>query len=238
MSPDTIALLIGHGSPDPRHAAALRTLTTEVDRELAKGSPSMSCEIAFLDHDQPQLGPWLEQTAHTRVRVVGLLLGAGYHARIDVPRVLDQAPGHVTVENLGTLGHGAWLFAVLDHLVTDAGGDQSSPVVMTAAGSTDEHARADVHELCTAWQRTRRGPVLVATLTGPDPRPHDVLTSVDPAEAIVVPLLLAPGALADRAVEAAAAAGARVTRTLTTAEASPHELVGHLAHLLRTDASS
>jgi sirohydrochlorin ferrochelatase len=232
MSSSVTGLLIGHGSPDPRHAAALRTLTARVAAALADQNPPISCEIAFLDHDEPRLDSWLAHCGTIHVRAVDLLLGSGHHARVDVPQALDAAPDHVAVEHLGPLGNGDWLFAVLDHLVTNTGGDTSSPVVLTAAGSTDERARADLRAVCQTWQRRRPGPVLPAAVTGADPRPGDVLASLDPATAIVVPLLLAPGALADRVVAAASVAQSRVTPTITTAEKTPRELVTHLVNLL------
>ncbi|HEX5016792.1 MAG TPA: CbiX/SirB N-terminal domain-containing protein, partial [Actinomycetes bacterium] len=146
-------LLIAHGSPDPRHAVALRRLAAQVADAVAP----MACHIAFLDHDEPPLSDWIESRQHLRLRAIGLLLSSGYHARVDIPRALESA---TDVEDLGTLGSGEWLPPVLERNVADVGETPESPVVLVAAGSTEVSARADLVAASDLWQASRPGRVL------------------------------------------------------------------------------
>jgi sirohydrochlorin ferrochelatase len=235
-------LLIAHGSPDARHSTALRRLADAVAAESA-----MPTGLAFLEHDEPLLTGWLRsQVARTseggpvrEVRAIGLLLASGYHAQVDIPRALDAVSPELTVTNLGTLGSrdegaGRWVLPVLERAVASVGGSDESPVVLVAAGSSQEPARADLRATCALWQESRQGPVLPAAVTGPDPRPDSVVAAlqVDPADVVVVPLMLAPGALADRATAAAETVGVRCADTLTSADRTPPELVTHIVRRL------
>ncbi|MFL6182618.1 MAG: sirohydrochlorin chelatase, partial [Actinomycetes bacterium] len=214
----TTGLLIGHGSPDPRHAMALRHLAACVSEQLASLASDVDCEIAFLDHDQPLLANWLTDRPSRPLRAIGLLLASGYHAQIDIPQALAAGGASRPVTNLGTLSLDGWLFGVLDRRVGDVGGTEGASVVLVAAGSTQEAARKDLRTVCDEWQRRRGGAVLPAAVTGPDPRPQDVVSTLDVAasEVVVLPFMLAPGALADRARAAAALAGVRCAPTITT----------------------
>ncbi|HEX5018757.1 MAG TPA: hypothetical protein VFX15_14360, partial [Actinomycetes bacterium] len=138
-------------------------------------------------------------------------------------------------EDLGTLGPGEWLPPVLERNVADVGETPESPVVLVAAGSTEESARVDLVAASGLWQASRPGRVLTAAVSGPDPRPEQVIASLGSAasEAVVVPFMLAPGALADRAAAAAQSAGVPCAATITAKDRTPPELVAHLAHRLQ-----
>ena len=236
MSGDTATtgLLIGHGSPDPRHATALRYLTSCVSDELATSASNVDCDIAFLEHDEPLLANWLADRPSGPVMAIGLLLASGYHAQIDIPQTLAAGGASTPVTNLGTLGLGGWLFDVLDQRVIEAGGPREASVVLVAAGSTQDAARGDLRTVCTEWQRRRGGAVLPAAVTGPDPRPDVVVSALDvsASDVVVVPFMLAPGSLADRARAAAELAGVRCASTIATEQHAPPELVEHLADRL------
>ena len=239
-SDSTIGLLIAHGSPDPRHAAALERLAAQVDAADALGVAR--CEIAYLEHNEPALSHWLETAVEREprsVQAIGLLLASGYHASVDIPRALDAASDRLSITNLGTLGAGDWVFPVLERAVSSAGAGAASPVVLVSAGSSHERARADLRRACEVFAGHRRGPVLPAAVTGADPRPEQVVAALTarPADVVVVPLMLAPGALADKAIAAATTIGARVTTTITTEHDTPPELVTHLKRLLSTQES-
>lgn len=226
------ALLIGHGSPDPRHAATLQRLNNEVAATIGR------CEIAYLEHNQPLLSEWLEQRgvehtseAPSEIRAIGLLLASGYHAQVDIPRTLAAASSGPRVTNLGTLGAGEWIVPVLQRRIADAGAATGSTVVLVAAGSSQDQARADLRATCALLQDHRGGSVLPAAVTGPDPRPEQVIAALPPgaSDVVLVPLMLAPGSLADRVAAVSDMAGVRHTPTLATASETPPELVHHLA---------
>ncbi len=214
-------LLIAHGSPDPRHKAMMCTLAGHVDD---RGLP---CSVAFLEHDTPAVQIALE-ALRGPVVTLGMLLGPGYHATVDVPRLLIGAPAAVTIDDRGPLGTGTWLIPTVDRLIADAGGDPDAPVILATAGSTRARARLALAGFASEIQRTRAGDVLVAVASGPGLSLEDAAArlSVDavPAggrtpRAFVVPFMIAPGVLADRVVEVAERRGLCSTGTL--AESPP-----------------
>ena len=113
--------------------------------------------------------------------------------RHDLPVSLAAAPGPVWLGD--PLGPHPLLAEAQAARLRVAGAVPGRPVVMVAAGSQDPTARPDLDEaarlLASAWG----GPVTLATLSGPGPRPAEVVT---PAHA-VSPYLLA-GATSPSAV--------------------------------------
>jgi len=99
------------------------------------------------------------------------------------------------VRMAGPLGPHPLLAAAQAAQLRAAGAEPGRPVVLVAAGSRDPLAADDlaaaVRLLAMAWD----APVTLATLSGPGPRPVEVVT----AEHAVSPYLLAPGHFADRA---------------------------------------
>ncbi len=167
----------------------------------------MRTEAAFLEHDLPDVASWLAGAAGP-VSALSLLLAPGYHAQEDVPRLLATAPDAVSVADLGVLGSGPWLHDVVDELVASAGGDPATPVVLVAAGSSRPAAGEHLQAFTAGWAATRPGPAGVSDPAGlPWSR----------ADAVVVPLLVAPGVLADRIAGAADDLGVRVTPVLGVA---------------------
>ena len=133
--------------------------------------------------------------------MVPLLLSSGHHVRHDLPASLAAAPGPVWLGD--PLGPHPLLAEAQAARLRVAGALPGRPVVMVAAGSHDPTARPDLDEaarlLASAWG----GPVTLATLSGPGPRPAEVVT---PAHA-VSPYLLAEGHFAERCRAEAARAG-------------------------------
>ncbi len=100
-------LLIAHGSPDPRHSAAIESFAEQV--QAASGIPTT---VGYLDHNAPRVDDALAtqtgiQPHQDSVLAVGLFLSTGYHVRVDVPKVLATAGPAVT--DCGPLGLGDWL---------------------------------------------------------------------------------------------------------------------------------
>jgi sirohydrochlorin ferrochelatase len=210
----TVRLLIAHGSPDPRHRETMHL----VAKGLAARGPH--CEAAFLEHDEPRVEDSLAACAPgARVVTLGMLLAPGYHATVDVPRLLATAPASVTVIDRGPMGTGPWLHPALEWLVDDVGGRPSTPVVLAVAGSTRPDARRSLDDFAAQWQRTRPGQVHLAAATGPGRSLEDALTGAATVgePPVVLPLMIAPGVLADRARKVATSRGLLTTGTLAEA---------------------
>lgn len=210
----------------------MRTLAGLVDD---RGLP---CSAAYLEHDDPTVGAALDALATGHVVTLGMLLAPGYHATVDVPRLLLQAPRAVLVDDRGPLGTGPWLVPSLDWLVADVGAGPDAPVIVATAGSTRPDARLAIAQFASEWGRTRTGAVTVAATTGPGLSLQDaaarlshahVPIGVRAAAAVVVPFMIAPGILADRAAKVAQRHGLLTTGTLAEAPPFVDALVARLA---------
>ena len=82
-------VLFGHGSRDPQWREPLEA----VARRIRSRSAQAEVRCAFLELDAPDLetavGELVEGGAKS-IRVVPMFLGAGRHAREDLPRLVDR----------------------------------------------------------------------------------------------------------------------------------------------------
>jgi sirohydrochlorin ferrochelatase len=197
-------LLVAHGSPDPRHGAVVSSIAAAVTTR------GLDTAAAFLEHDRPRAADWLVG-ATGPLTVLGLLLSPGYHARVDVPRLIEAGPDDVV--DRGVLGAGPWLDGAMDEAVAAVGGDSSTPVVVVSAGSTLPAARRHVEDHVARWGAGRSGATWVVT----DPSDLSLLGEV-PAESVVLPFLVAPGIFSDRIGDAADDCGLRTAPVLGVTE--------------------
>ncbi|MFD9573222.1 sirohydrochlorin chelatase [Streptomyces sp. NPDC059982] len=86
-------VLAVHGSADPAAAAAVGRLTAAVE-----AMSGVRAVVGHLDVQRPSLAEVVRE--HPRAVVVPLLLGDGYHRRVDVPAVLEGT-GCALTEGLG-----------------------------------------------------------------------------------------------------------------------------------------
>lgn len=180
-------VLLAHGSPDQRSGAAVRAAA-----RLVRQRTGRAVVAAFLDHDSPRLDDALAGLdARLPVSVLPLLLSEGYHADVDVAEQVGRlAPG---AHLLPALGHPA---ALLEPLLSS-----TRTTVLVAAGSRRTQA-VNAFERAVADATARTGcPARAAFVTGAGPR----LSQVAQAGDLVLPFLLAPGTLLDRALADAAA---------------------------------
>ncbi|QIS10310.1 sirohydrochlorin chelatase [Nocardia arthritidis] len=88
---DVPALIaVAHGSRDPRSAATMAAVVADI----AAARPGIDVRLAFLDLNAPSVDQVIDAVAaqgHTRAVVVPLLLGSAFHARVDLPGILDAA---------------------------------------------------------------------------------------------------------------------------------------------------
>lgn len=209
MTPPVV--LLGHGSPDPRSAAGLRSLA----RAVARREPDRVVEVAFLDHDDPGLtGLALELAwaGHQTAIVVPAFLTTAYHVRSDVPRAISFAEDASGMRLAVTppLGPDPALLAVMARRLPADG-----PVVLACAGTRDAQAQQDLDELAQAWAQDRGTEVVVAYAAMAEPDVATALAALDrdtAAPAVVASYVLFPGVLPDRI--AAAAAGHAISAPL------------------------
>ena len=83
-------VILAHGSRDPRSAATVHSLV----KCLRETRDDLRIEASFLDHCPPtpyQVLGKLAAEGVEEVVVLPLLLSSAYHAKIDVPAVVDEA---------------------------------------------------------------------------------------------------------------------------------------------------
>lgn len=202
-------VLAAHGSSDPRFADVVEAVAQQV-RALRAG---VDVRIGYLDHGPPSITDVVE----ARCVVVPLLLSGGYHVRIDIPA---QAAGCVLA---APLGPDPLLAIALADRLTEAGYDGSSPVVLAAAGSSDERALDDARAVAGFLAERLGVEVTAAFVSAGSPRVADVGATV------MSSYLLAPGSFHD----AVGSAGADVV----SAPVGDHPVVARLV-LARYDEAT
>ncbi|CAN5719094.1 sirohydrochlorin chelatase [soil metagenome] len=199
-------ILTAHGSVDPRSAA----VTHAVAGRIRRLRPWLEVQVAFLERTGPSLRDVLDTTAGGVV--VPFLLADAYHARVDIPEVIE-ASGH-EVRQAEVLGEDRALLAVLRSRLTEAGASPTDPglgVVVVAVGSSDAAANARTATVAstlaagTRWAGTR-----VAFATGPRPNLDEAVHDLRGGGAqrvMIAPWFLAHGRITDRVADFAARQG-------------------------------
>ncbi|MCP2234709.1 sirohydrochlorin chelatase [Prauserella halophila] len=205
-------LIVAHGSRDSRSAATVRALADVVRTR----SDAPDVRVAFLDLSAPSVGDalaGLHAEGHRHVVAVPLLLGHAYHARVDLPALVDEVTARlprlsVTVSDV--LGPDPLLEDVALDRLTGAGATLSDPhlgVVLAAVGSSHEAANDVVTRIARGWDG--RHPARVTAAFASAARP-DVPAAIAKLRArgarrfAVASWFFAPGLLPDRIADLAA----------------------------------
>jgi sirohydrochlorin ferrochelatase len=209
-------VLAAHGSPHPDHAVSILSLRDAIGRRgdvhvgwLDFAEPDLATAVALARESTNDRLSLAERRARRRgpVVVVPLLLAAGYHAKVDIPGMLA---GLRKVRLTPPVGPDPLLADAVARRLADVGTPKEDPVVLAAAGSSDEFALAQVEQVAQYLRRLRPGAVRTGFLSGDGPALSEVVGTMaagdDPVT--VATYLLSPGALADRVVEVSRAAGA------------------------------
>jgi len=197
----TTLVLAAHGSRDPRFDVTSRRVADAVRIAL----PDVRVELAYLDLTAPLLTDVLGELSGDVV-VVPLLFGDGFHSKVDLPALLDDAvvanPA-LRVRQTPVVGRYSPVPALADRL-SEAGLGDRDGVLMLAVGSSDTTSDASViergHELSGVLGR----PVctLFATRLGRDGAAVrdavDALLRAGAERIAVSPLFLSAGLLTDR----------------------------------------
>jgi sirohydrochlorin ferrochelatase len=211
-------VLVGHGSRDPRAAAALAALADRV----RSARTDLDVRLCFLELSVPSLEQVLSGLTG-RVVVVPLLLGEAHHARVDIPaRVRAAAVTNPSAEVVVTppLGNDVLLLdALADRARSGLASGIASGVaaggvdgwVLAATGSTRNTANEAVDEVAAVLAARLGVPVRAAFVTAaPDIAASAAALREQGCTAPgLLSWFLAPGRLLDRAVAAAGRAELR-----------------------------
>jgi sirohydrochlorin ferrochelatase len=230
-APALIAL--AHGSRDPRSARTVR----EVVAHTKRMRPDLRIEAAFLDHSRPDTASVVERLAargHREAVVVPLLLSGAYHARVDVPQVVDEVSRltpDVSVRVADVIGPDVALLGVLDQRLREALRQarvrELDALVLAGAGSSDARANAAMSRLARVWGGRHHLPTTVAFASAAPPSTGEAVREwrrQGRRHVAVGSFFIAPGMLPDRAEELALEAGA----VAVSAPLGPHEELSRL----------
>ena len=197
-------ILTAHGSADPRSAA----VTHAVAGRIRRLRPWLDVRPAFLEQNGPSLRdtlPGLDGGV-----VVPFLLADAYHARVDIPAVIDESG--VMVQRADVLGEDPALLSVLRQRLAETGAspdDEGLGVLVVAVGSSNEAANASSATVATAiGAGTRWRATAVGFATGPHPSVADAaarLRGTGAERLVIAPWFLAHGRITDRVASYAAA---------------------------------
>lgn len=210
-------VILAHGSRDPRSAGTVHALAKHL-RELRD---DLRIEAAFLDHCPPSPFQVFEKLIADGVEetvVVPLLLSEAYHARVDIPAVIDEARlRHPDLKVIASdvLGYDDTLLDVLDRRMRDALAAgrvrELDALVLASAGSSDNQANAALARLARLWGQRHKLPVVAAFAAAASPTPAEAVLQwrLEGRRHVAVgSFFLAPGVLPDRAEQTARRAGA------------------------------
>ncbi|MFJ6698196.1 sirohydrochlorin chelatase [Streptomyces sp. NPDC091272] len=210
-------LAVAHGTRDPAGTAATEELLSRV-RELRPGLPVI---LAYVDVARPHLADVLAGLTG-EVVLVPLLLGAGFHIRVDIPAALAAAP-RVTARIARALGPHPLLAAALADRLAQARAPGRGPVVLASAGSSDPVSRAATAAMATLLTRRLGRPAIPSYLCGGAPTPADAVAALHAEghrDVAVASYLMTPGFFARKAAASAAA--------VTSAPLGAHDAVARL----------
>ncbi|PPK69106.1 sirohydrochlorin ferrochelatase [Actinokineospora auranticolor] len=193
--------------------------------------PGLDVRAAFLDLSAPRVFDvlsGLHREGHREVVVAPLLLGRAYHARVDLPALLDEARARLprlstTVTDV--LGPDRKLEEAALRRLAEVGvepGDREVGVVLAATGSSHAPANAVVAEIAERWSSTlgwRGVRAAFASTAEPDvPSAVAALRARGARRIAVASYFLAPGLLPDRVRKLAGAAVVAAPLGTTVAE--------------------
>jgi sirohydrochlorin ferrochelatase len=207
-------VLAAHGSADPRSAA----VTHAVAGRIRRLRPWLDVRPAFLEQTTPNLRDVLVGVPGDGV-VVPFLLADAYHARTDIPAMIDESGA--AVEQAEVLGEDPALLTVLRLRLAEIGvspDDEGLGVLIVAVGSSSEAANAQTSTVARALcAGTRWAGTEVAFATGPQPgvaeaAEHLLANGAD--RLVIAPWFLAHGRITDRVAAYAAAQGISMAEPL------------------------
>ncbi|OBF02869.1 cobalamin biosynthesis protein CbiX [Mycobacterium sp. ACS4054] len=145
-------ILVAHGTRRPEGVQQLEELAAQ-----ASSLTGRPVEVAFVDVLGPTPGEVLSRVRATGRPAIVLpaFLSRGYHVRADLPAHVEQS-GHPEVIVTPALGPSGQIARIVGDQLVKCGWRPGDSVIFAAAGTSDPHARADLHTTAT----------LVSALTG------------------------------------------------------------------------
>jgi sirohydrochlorin ferrochelatase len=194
-------ILVAHGTRRPAGVALIEDLAAQVST-LVGGS----VRVAFVDVVGPTPSEVLSQARATGrpAIVVPAFLSRGYHVRTDLPSHVAVS-GHPNVIVTPALGPSGQIARIVGHQLVKCGWRPGDSVILAAAGTSDEKARADLHTAATLLSALTGSRVSLGFAATGDPKLYEAV-AVAKADAcrdgarrvVVASYLLADGLFQER----------------------------------------
>jgi sirohydrochlorin ferrochelatase len=161
-------ILAAHGTRRPGGVAMIGDLAAQVSRLLAR-----TVQVAFVDVLGPTPTEVLAGVQGPAV-VVPAFLSRGYHVRKDLPAHV-AASEHPDVVVTPALGPSRGIVRVVGRQLVKSGWRQGDSVILAAAGTSDQRARADLDTTAALLSVLLESPVELAFVATGEPRVHDAV---------------------------------------------------------------
>jgi sirohydrochlorin ferrochelatase len=188
-------ILAAHGTRRPGGVAMIGDLAARVSALLGR-----TVQVAFVDVLGPTPSEVLSTVTDQRAIVVPAFLSRGYHVRTDLPAHV-AASGHRNVVVTPALGPGGPMARIVADQLAQTGWCPDDSVILGAAGTSDAHARLDLHTTATVLSAMTGSRVSLGFAATGDP---DIHQAVEKARATgarrvaVASYLLSDGLFQDR----------------------------------------
>jgi sirohydrochlorin ferrochelatase len=199
-----VLIACAHGTRNAGGQEAIRRVLAEIEALR----PGLEVLEAYVDVQEPELaGVVAGLPEGTPAVVVPLLLGTGYHVKVDIPKAIKDRPEVVAARPLGPDPRLAELLA---HHLRSAGLEENDGVLLAAAGSSLPDGSVDSEEQARQLAELLPNPVRVAYGASAEPNVPDGVAALRAevtkhgGRVIVSSYLLATGYFHDQLAKAGA----------------------------------
>jgi sirohydrochlorin ferrochelatase len=161
-------LLVAHGTRRPGGIEMIGDLAARVSALVGR-----TVQVAFVD----VLGPTPSEAlsgADGPAIVVPAFLSRGYHVRTDLPTHV-AASGHPDVTVTSALGPSRQVVRIVAQQLVKSGWRRGDSVILAAAGTSDQRARADLRTTAALLSALIGSPVDLGFVATGEPNLHDVV---------------------------------------------------------------
>ena len=193
-------ILVAHGTRRPAGVATIEDLAAQVSVLVGR-----TVRVAFVDVLGPSPSDVLsaERATGGPATVVPAFLSRGYHVRADLPAHV-AASGHPNVLVTPALGPSGQIARIVGDQLVKCGWRPGDSVVLAAAGTSDDRARADLHTTATLLSALTGSRVSLAFAATGDPQLPEAVDKArlranrNGARVVVASYLMADGLFQER----------------------------------------
>ena len=167
-------ILVAHGTRRSRGVTMIETLAAQVSTLVR-----VTVDVAFVDVVGPTPSELLAgaRAAGRPAIVVPAFLSRGYHVRADLPAQVAIS-GHPNVTVTSALGPSGQIARIVGDQLLKCGWRPGDSVILAAAGTSDDQARADLHTTATLLSALTGSRVSLAFAATGDPQLPEALERV------------------------------------------------------------